>query len=119
MRIFIGSMTNPNVTIECLNNCNLLLKEIQKENEFVNQEDSSDILLFLPGMDNDLVRAVTRKREGEHDKEIVIFNDGGYYDKVIVNDIDKSNYFMTNSNNLILYYVNNYKKVNYKKIKLV
>ena len=86
---------------------------------------SSDALIFLPGGIGtiyELFTAIESKRCHEFNKPIVIYNSNGYFDKLLefMDKVysekfsgfkDKRNYLVTDSISLILYYINNYKKI--------
>ena len=86
---------------------------------------SSDALVFLPGGIGtiyELFTAIESKRCHEFDKPIVVYNSNGYFDKLLefMDKVygerfsglkDKRNYLVTDSIPVILYYLNNYKKI--------
>ena len=86
---------------------------------------SSDALIFLSGGIGtiyEIFTAIESKRCHEFNKPIVIYNSNGYFDKLLefMDKVysekfsrfkDKRHYLVTDSISLILYYINNYKKI--------
>ena len=84
---------------------------------------NSDILLFIPGGIGtvyELFTAIETKRCHEHDKPIIIYNSNGFYNKLLefldmlyadkfVREKDRCNYYIANTQEEVIDYINKYK----------
>ncbi len=92
----------------------------------------SDALLFLPGGIGtvyELFTSIESKRCHEHDKAIIIYNSCNYYDELFsfldklydenfANEYVKKNYFISNSKEEIISYINTIKRDKNRMIKI-
>ena len=90
----------------------------------------SDILLFIPGGIGtvyELFTSIETKRCHEHNNPIIIYNSNGFYNKIIdflnmlylngfAREKDKKNYYIANTKEEVIEYINKYKpKIKIKK----
>lgn len=91
---------------------------------------NSDVLLFIPGGIGavyELFASIETKRCHEHDKPIIIYNNNGFYNKIIefldmlyadgfAREKDRRHYHIANTQEEVIEYINKYKpKVKTKK----